>query len=164
MNRNVRDATLVTRKKLVAVFLLAVVVLFFAYRYTTVPSHLEIRIKLSLSRTSNSSSGYIEAVLLRMARAPTELFDNVSLAQAFENNQTSGYSWTVEIVINDTLSVPMAWSHKIVPSTRVAGRFVGTIVHSIQVSDQFKLWVILYGEEDGAEKVADSRSEYVFMS
>ena len=130
------------------------------YRYTTIPSHLEIAVKLFLDRRADWSVGNIESFSLKMSGFQAKVFDNVSLKRPIgEGNATT--FWTLEIVMNDSARVPITWSYEIIPSEKAAGTYAGTVIHSIEASGQFMLWIMLYGEMNGARKVADSESELV---
>jgi len=146
------------------VFVVLLIAPLLVYRHTTMPSSLEITVKLSLYRTDDDSHGTIEAFSLKMTEMPNRLFDNVTLIRPYGLDNISIASWTLEIVMNDSVRAPLTWHHEIIPSENVAGDYAGALIHSMRVSGKFRLWIILHGESNGIEEVTDSMSELISVS
>ena len=151
---------ILTKKGIAITVIVLLVVVPLVYRCTTIPSHLEIAVKLSLDRWADQSDGTIESFSLKMSGPQAKVFENVSLKSPTRDGNVTTF-WTLEIVMNDSGRVPITWSYEIIPSEKAAGTYAGTVIHSIEASGQFMLWIMLYGEMNGARKVADSESELV---
>jgi len=149
-----------TKKRIATMIIVLLIVLALAFRYSTIPSRLKITVNLSLYRGADYSNGNVESFSLEMSGVETKVFENVSLKLPY-GTANSSRLWTLEIVMNDSARVPITWSYEIVPPETAAGEYAGTVIHSIQVSGQFKLWIILYGVINEARKVADSESELI---
>ena len=149
-----------TKTRIATMVIVLLIVLALAFRYSTIPSRLKITVNLSLNRDADYSNGNIKSFSLEMSGLETKVFENVSLKHPYGTG-SSGKLWTLEIVMNDSTRAPITWSYEIIPPETAAGEYAGTVIHSIQVSGQFKLWIILYGVINEARKVADSESELI---
>ncbi|MCW4031766.1 MAG: hypothetical protein NWF08_00010 [Candidatus Bathyarchaeota archaeon] len=119
------------------------------YRYSNIPSHLEITVELSLHRSADRSWGIIESFSLKMVEEPLETYDEVILIRAAYPNDISDYTWTLMFVLNESSSNPDSLPYEIVPTDNNAGNYEGPVFHTIENKGEFKLWILLYGEEDG---------------